>query len=68
MPTKKQLQEEIEELKANRDYTERQITYMLRYLSSDKFKGSTENNYVNAEEMFHKLLTLRSNLNIKEEE
>ena len=61
----KQLQQENAELKANRDYTERQITYMLTYLSSDKFQG-IDNNYVNAKEMFTKLLLLRSNLNIKE--
>ena len=62
----KQLQQENAELKANRDYTERQITYMLTYLSSDKFQG-IDNNYVNAKEMFTKLLLLRSNLNIKGE-
>ena len=58
----KQLQQENAELKANRDYTERQITYLLTYLSSDKFQG-IENNYVNAKEMFTQLLLLRSNLN-----
>jgi hypothetical protein len=57
----KRLQQENKDLQDHKEYTARQITSILVYLDSDKFKGPG-NQYVNSKEMFTQLLLLRSNL------
>ena len=57
----KQLQQDNAELKERLAAADQNITYILTYLNSSKFQG-VDNNYVDASEMFNKLMDFRSNL------
>lgn len=57
------LQEENKILQITIENTQEEIKELLEYLASDKFTG-IENNYVNAKEMYQRIVELRNTLTV----
>jgi hypothetical protein len=57
----KQIQQQIAEQQKQNEETREMITDFMIYLSSEKFQGF-ENNYVNANEAYNMLATIKNKL------